>query len=80
MVGFNTGMASGDAALKKSWAKDISWLLDRKILTLFTCANDHNDLKCTILMQIVIPHSIPEFLILLMEVLSLDLKTISFLY
>ena len=48
VVGFNTGMASGDEALKKSWAKDISMLLEKKILSLFTCANDHNDLKCAL--------------------------------
>ena len=46
VVGFNTGMASGDDALKLSWQKDIAWLLDRRILSLFTCANDYNDLKC----------------------------------
>ena len=41
-------MASGDEALKRSWAKDISMLLEKKILSLFTCANDHNDLKCAL--------------------------------
>ena len=46
VAGFNTGMASGDAALKRSWEKDIALLLSERILTLFTCANDHNDLKC----------------------------------
>ncbi len=48
VVGFNTGMASGDAALKKSWEKDIAALLEQRVLTLFTCANDHSDLKCAL--------------------------------
>jgi len=49
VLGFNTGMASGDTALKKSWAKDIAKLLDKGTLSLFTCANDHNDLKCELI-------------------------------
>ncbi len=46
VIGCNTGMASGDEALRRSWKKDIASLLEHRLLTFFTCANDHNDLKC----------------------------------
>lgn len=45
-IGYNTGMASGDEKLKLSWKADVQELLQQNILTIFTCANDHSDLKC----------------------------------
>ncbi len=46
LIGYNTGMASGDAALKRSWSKELKAILGKNLLTVFTCANDHSDLKC----------------------------------
>ena len=45
MAVFNPGMASGDAALRASWAADLDELLDRQFTCIFTCASDHTDLK-----------------------------------
>lgn len=41
---FNSGMASGDALLQASWSADVATLLDRNLLTIFSCANDYADL------------------------------------
>jgi hypothetical protein len=41
---YNSGMASGDHALRVSWSTDIQYLLDTNLLAIFTCANDYLDL------------------------------------
>ncbi|KAG1671787.1 hypothetical protein FOA52_000164 [Chlamydomonas sp. UWO 241] len=46
VIAFNSGMASGDAALQQSWKADVRRLLRHRVLSVFTCANDHSDLKC----------------------------------
>ncbi len=45
VVGFNTGMASGDQRLRASWAADLQRVLAHGWVAVFTCANDHADLK-----------------------------------
>eukprot|EP00192_Tetraselmis_astigmatica_P012970 CAMPEP_0117654876 /NCGR_PEP_ID=MMETSP0804-20121206/3981_1 /TAXON_ID=1074897 /ORGANISM="Tetraselmis astigmatica, Strain CCMP880" /LENGTH=407 /DNA_ID=CAMNT_0005461193 /DNA_START=21 /DNA_END=1244 /DNA_ORIENTATION=- len=45
IVGFNTGFGSGDEALKISWTVDLKRILQLGLLAIFTCANDHSDLK-----------------------------------
>lgn len=44
LIAYNTGMASGDDALKASWAADLHTILSRGWLAVFTCASDHTDL------------------------------------
>jgi len=42
---YNTGCTTGDAALRASWSSDLRELLGRGWPCVFTCANDHSDLK-----------------------------------
>ncbi|KAL1521167.1 hypothetical protein AB1Y20_022720 [Prymnesium parvum] len=44
LVGFNTGMGSGLFPLMRSWLPDLLLVLSRRIVALFTCANDYSDL------------------------------------
>jgi hypothetical protein len=37
-------MASGDAKLQASWRRDVEYILDSNLLTIFTCASDKLDL------------------------------------
>eukprot|EP00955_Chlamydomonas_euryale_P020090 213604-Chlamydomonas_euryale.AAC.33 len=46
VIAYNSGMASGNVALKSSWRADVQRLLRHNVLSIFTCANDHTDLKC----------------------------------
>lgn len=42
---YNTGCTTGDTALRASWEGDLKELLGRGFPCVFTCANDHSDLK-----------------------------------
>lgn len=44
-VGFNTGMGSGLYPLMQSWLPDLTEMLRREMVCIFTCANDYSDLK-----------------------------------
>ena len=44
-IGFNPGFGSGFEKLTESWVHDISFLLEKGFLTVFTQANDYSDLK-----------------------------------
>lgn len=43
VITYNSGMGSGDAALKASWAPDLQYLLEAGFPCIFTCANDYMD-------------------------------------
>uniref|UniRef100_A0A061SFL9 Mitochondrial splicing suppressor protein 51 n=1 Tax=Tetraselmis sp. GSL018 TaxID=582737 RepID=A0A061SFL9_9CHLO len=45
LVGFNTGLGSGDGPLRSSWLGDLRMVLERNLLMVLTCANDHTDLR-----------------------------------
>jgi hypothetical protein len=43
VIVYNSGLGSGDNALRESWLPDVKYLLDLDIPCIFTCANDYMD-------------------------------------